>query len=161
MPWDRLHAMMQVNMVALSALTHLFLPDFVARNSGRILNVSSTASFVPGPLQAVYFATKAYVTFLGNAIAEELHKTKVTVTTLMPGATESEFAATSDMDRTSLFNKTTPASTVAQEGYEAMMKGELNVLSGVSARRRLLLKVSPVLPRCNILKQVREMQEIH
>ncbi|MDX1284022.1 MAG: SDR family oxidoreductase, partial [Draconibacterium sp.] len=98
--WDKDLAMINLNVLALTALTRFFLPDFVKRNSGKILNVSSTASFMPGPLQAVYFATKAYVTYFSNAIAEELHDTKVTVTNLMPGATETEFAQVSGMDKT-------------------------------------------------------------
>ena len=67
--WEEDLAMIHLNIIALTALTRLFLPDFVTRNQGKILNVSSTASFMPGPLQAVYFATKAYVTFFSNAIA--------------------------------------------------------------------------------------------
>ncbi len=98
-------AMINLNIVALTLLTKLFLPDFVKRNSGKILNTSSTASFMPGPLQAVYFATKTYVTFLSNAIAEELYDTNVTVTNLMPGATESEFAKTSGMEKQVYLNK--------------------------------------------------------
>ena len=89
--WEDDLSMINLNIVALTALTRFFLPDFVARNSGRILNVSSTACFMPGPLQAVYYASKAYVTFFSNAIAEELHDTNITVTALLPGATESEF----------------------------------------------------------------------
>mgnify|MGYP000589443594 CR=1 FL=1 len=69
--------------------------SFVEKNSGKILNVSSTASLMAGPMQAVYFATKAYVTSFSNAIAEELHDTNVTVTALMPGATETDFGKTS------------------------------------------------------------------
>ena len=92
---ERQISMINLNVTALTALTHLFLPDFVKRNNGKILNTSSTASFMPGPLQAVYFATKAYVTFFSNALAEELYNTNITVTNLMPGATESEFGATS------------------------------------------------------------------
>jgi short-subunit dehydrogenase len=87
-------SMIQLNIVALTALTRYFLPDFVKRNSGKILNVSSTASLMPGPLQAVYFASKAYVTSFSNAIAEELYDTNVTVTALLPGATDTEFAQT-------------------------------------------------------------------
>ena len=104
--WERQAQMIQLNMTSLTELMYLFLPDFVERNRGRILNTSSTASFMPGPLQAVYYATKAYVTFLGNAVAEELNDTNVTVTTLMPGATETEFAKTSGMDKASLFENT-------------------------------------------------------
>ena len=83
--------MIELNIVALTELTRIFLPDFAKRNSGKILNVSSTASLLPGPMQAVYYATKAYVTSFNNAISEELHDTDVTVTALLPGATETEF----------------------------------------------------------------------
>ena len=129
--WEQDLAMIQLNVVALTALCRLFLPEMVKRNRGRILNVSSTASFMPGPLQAVYFATKAFVTFLSNAVAEELHDKKVTVTALLPGATETEFAQTSGMDKTGLFAKTVSARSVAEDGYEGMMRGKLNVVSGV------------------------------
>tara|TARA_R110001583_G_scaffold61013_2_gene180809 strand:+ start:420 stop:1040 length:621 start_codon:yes stop_codon:yes gene_type:complete len=95
-------AMINLNVTALTSLTHLFLPEFIKRNNGKILNTSSTASFMPGPLQAVYFATKAYVTFFSNALSEELNDTNITVTNLMPGATESEFGATSGMDKTEM-----------------------------------------------------------
>ena len=157
--WTRNREMIQVNVIALSALTRLFLPGFVARNRGRILNVASTAAIVPGPLQAVYFASKSFVKFLGNAIAEEVSDTAVTVTTLMPGATASEFAATSGMDKTPLFANTTSAAEVARIGYEAMMAGELNVYAGVSRSRRMMMRISPMLPMRYILKTVRNMQE--
>lgn len=158
--WADDRSMIQVNVVALTALTRLFLPDFVARNSGRILNVSSTASLMPGPLQAVYYATKAFVTFLGNALAEELHDTNVTVTTLMPGVTETEFAATSGMDKTDLFAKTASASSVARDGYDAMLKGKLDVMSGLTTGQRLMMGVLPMIPKKALLKQVRQMQEV-
>lgn len=158
--WAADRSMIQVNIVALTALSRLFLPGFVARNSGRILNVSSTASLMPGPLQAVYYATKAYVTFLGNALAEELHDTNVTVTSLMPGATESEFAATSDMDKTDLFSKTASARSVAKDGYEAMLKGQLDVISGVPMSQRMMLGMVPLMPKKMLLKQIRQMQEV-
>lgn len=82
-PWEMDLAMLNLNVVALTALTRFFLPDFVERNEGRILNVSSTASLMAGPLQPD--ATKAYVTSFSNAVAEELHDTNITVTALMPG----------------------------------------------------------------------------
>jgi hypothetical protein len=82
--WGNDLTMIHLNITALTALCRFFLPDFVARNSGKILNVSSTASLMPGPLQAVYYATKAYVTSFSNAIAEELHATNVTVLRLCP-----------------------------------------------------------------------------
>ncbi|ONI47220.1 short-chain dehydrogenase [Candidatus Epulonipiscioides saccharophilum] len=108
--WDTDLAMMYVNMIALTELTRKFLPEFITRGSGKILNTSSTAALVPGPLQAVYYATKAYVTSFSNAIASELEGTGVTVTVLMPGATETNFAKNSGMEKTKLFEKTVPAS---------------------------------------------------
>ena len=114
--WQQDLNMINLNVVALAELTRRFLPDFVVRNEGRILNVSSTAALMPGPLQAVYYATKAYVTSFSNAVAEELHSTDVTVTALMPGATDTEFASTSGMDKTELFNSTFSAREVAEAG---------------------------------------------
>jgi len=133
--WSRQQQMMNLNMIALTELMHLFLPEMVGRNSGRILNNSSTASFVPGPLQAVYFATKSYVQSLTNAVAEELHDTSVTVTNLMPGATETEFAKTADLENTILFQKTVGARMVAEDGYNAMMKGKLDAQSDAQNAR--------------------------
>lgn len=158
--WNDDLNMIQLNIVALTALTRFFLPDMVKRNSGRILNVSSTASFMPGPLQAVYFATKAYVTFFSNAIAEELFDTKVTVTALLPGATETEFAQTSGMDKTDLFNDTFSAVTVANDGYNGMMNGDLDVVSGLTFSQKMMMKMIPITPKKTLLKQIRKMQEI-
>src|SRR5260370_35909559 len=83
--------MMQVNMIALTHLSRLVLPELLQRGRGRILNVASTAAFQPGPLMAVYFATKAYVLHLSEALANELSGSGVTVTCLCPGATATEF----------------------------------------------------------------------
>ncbi|WP_375240938.1 SDR family NAD(P)-dependent oxidoreductase [Polaribacter sp.] len=151
--------MIQLNVVALTALTRLFLPTFVEKNSGKILNVSSTASLMAGPMQAVYFATKAYVTSFSNAIAEELSETNVTVTTLMPGATETDFGKTSGMDKTSLFKNTADANSVAKDGYNAMLNGDLDVISGVSLAQKLMLKAIPITPKKVLLKQVKKMQD--
>ena len=153
-------AMINLNIVALTALTGLFLRDMVKRNEGKILNVSSTASLMPGPLQAVYFATKAYVTSLSNAIAEELSDTKVTVTNLMPGATESEFGRVSGMDKTDMFKKTASARSVAEDGYNGMLKGKLDVISGLPFSMKLMMAVIPVTPKKILLKQVKKMQEV-
>lgn len=153
-------AMIQLNVVALTALTRLFLPDFVARNSGRILNVSSTASLLPGPLQAVYYATKAYVTSFSNAIAEEQHDTAITSTALLPGATETGFASTSGMDETAMFDSTASARDVAQAGYDGMLAGKLDVIAGVTFTQRALLRTLPVLPKRTTLKMIRQMQEV-
>jgi short-subunit dehydrogenase len=158
--WERDLSMIQLNIITLTALSRFFLADFVKRNRGRVLNVSSTASLLPGPLQAVYYATKAYVTSFSNALAEELHDTNVTVTTLLPGATETEFARTSGMDKTSLFEKTFSARSVAQDGYDAMLAGKLDVISGVTFGQRLMLATVPLVPKKLLLRQVRKMQEV-
>ena len=157
--WQRDLAMINLNVIALTALTRYVLPDFVAKNSGKILNVSSTASLLPGPLQAVYYATKAFVTSFSNAVAEELHDTNITVTNLMPGATETEFGAISGMDKTVLFDKTASARLVAEEGYDGMIKGKLNVTSGLTTGQKVMFAALPFMPKKALLKNVRIMQE--
>lgn len=158
--WGQDLAMINLNVIALTAMTRLFLPDFVARDKGKILNVSSTASLMPGPLQAVYYATKAYVTFFSNAIAEELHDTNITVTNLMPGATETEFAKVSGMDKTSMFNKAATARSVAEDGYNGMLEGKLDVISGLTFSQKMMMGVLPIMPKKLLLKQIRQMQEV-
>jgi short-subunit dehydrogenase len=157
--WEKDLAMINLNITALTALTRFFLPDFVNRNEGRILNVSSTASFMPGPMQAVYFATKTYVQFFSNAIAEELHDTNITVTNLMPGATETEFASTAGFDQQGMFKNAFGARGVAEDGYNGMLKGKLDVISGVSFSQKILLPMVKFTPKKMVLKQIRKMQE--
>jgi hypothetical protein len=152
--------MINLNIVALTALTRLYLPDFIKRGSGKILNVSSTASLMPGPLQAVYYATKAYVTFFSNAIAEELRGTNVTVTNLMPGATETEFGRISGMDKTQLFKYAASSRKVAEDGYKAMVKGKIDVISGFPFILKIMIKMVPFFPKRMVLKIVRKMQEV-
>ena len=158
--WEADLAMINLNVIALSELTRCFLPDFVARNSGKILNVSSTASLMPGPLQAVYYATKAYVTFFSNAIASELHDTDVTVTTLMPGATDTGFAKAGDLEKTKLFDKMASSEMVATRGYDGMIKGKLDVIAGLTFGQRVMLKSIPFASKKMLMKQVRQMQEV-
>lgn len=157
--WEQDQNMIKLNIMALTELTRYFLPDFVKRNSGRILNVSSTASFMPGPMQAVYYATKAFVTFFSNAIAQELHDTNVTVTNLMPGATETDFGAVSGMDKTVLFNKTASARKVAEDGYNGMLKGKIDVISGLTGSQKVMFKMLPFLSKKMKLKTVYKMQQ--
>lgn len=152
--------MIDLNIVALTALTGLFLPDMVKSGRGRILNVSSTASLMPGPLQAVYFATKAYVTSFSNAIAEELYDTNVTVTALLPGATETEFGNISGMDKTALFAKTASAYKVALDGYSGMLKGKLSVISGLTISQKITTFLLPFIPKKIVLKITRRLQEV-
>src|SRR5689334_20586996 len=95
--------MIQVNIAALTHLTKLFLPPMIKRKSGRILNVASTAAFQPGPLMAVYYATKAYVLSFSEALAEELRDSGVSVTALCPGPTRTDFASTARVGNSRLF----------------------------------------------------------
>lgn len=158
--WARQQQMINLNMVSLTELMYLFLPEMIGRNEGKILNVSSTAAFFPGPLQAIYYATKSYVNFLSNAVSEELHDTNISISTLMPGATETEFAKTADMDKTSMFAKTVSARSVAQAGYVGMLDGKLNIISGLTFSQKTMVSMIPFIPKKVMLKQVRQMQEV-
>lgn len=139
--------MIQVNLTSLTHLTKLFLPGMIERGAGRILNVGSTGSFVPGPMNAVYCATKAYVLSFSEAIAEELRGTGVTVTTLCPGATATNFVGKAGMDNVRLFNYPfllMDAAPVARIGYRALMKGKTVVVAGLANRLQVWsVRVSP------------------
>ena len=123
----------QLNVAALTHLTKLILPDMVRRGHGRILNVASTAAFQPGPLMAVYYATKAYVLHLSEALANELANTGVTVTCLCPGPTRTEFHERAGMTNMFLVAKPMMASSadVARAGYEGMKRGKRVVVPGL------------------------------
>jgi uncharacterized protein len=150
--------MMQLNMVALTHLTKLVLPQMIARGSGRIMNVASTAAFQPGPLMAVYYASKAFVLSFSGAIANELRKTGVTVTCLCPGATETGFAKRAHMEESRLFKMGAMNSAiVARVGYAGMMKGKLLVIPGV--RNKLLAQSVRLAPRRLVTAIARSVQE--
>lgn len=124
-------ALLQVNLVALTELTKALLPGMVARHQGRILNVASTAAFLPGPLMAVYYASKAYVLSFSEALSCELEGTGVTVTTLCPGPTASAFQDRAGMEGRRLFSGLVMSSdAVARAGYAGMMRGERVVVPG-------------------------------
>jgi len=151
--------MIQVNIVALTQLTKLLLPGMVSRRQGRILNVASTAAFQPGPLMAVYYATKAYVLSFSEAIAEELRGTGVTVTALCPGPTATGFGSVAGMEQTRLFTLMKPMSSaeVAKIGYEAMKRGRRVVVTGMM--NRLLVQSIRISPRRMVTTIVRKLQE--
>ncbi len=151
-------AMMQVNMVSLVNLTHIYLQGMVSRNSGKILHVASTAGFIPGPLQAVYYATKAFVISFSQAIAQELNDTNVTSTVLCPGAVATGFVAAGDLEGTSTWDNAATPQSVAKCGYEAMMKGELVKINELSLSF-MLNWVVPFLPRKTILKMSQQAME--
>lgn len=159
MSWDQIHAMIAVNATALAGLTHAFLPEFVARNSGRILNVTSTASEMPGPMQAIYFASKGFAAYLSNALVEELSDTDIKVTNFMPTATASEFADVAGMAGTPLFQNTSSARDVAQDGYEAMLRGDMDAYGGMKPQRRLMQILVKMMPKRAALRAIRRSQE--
>jgi hypothetical protein len=121
-----------LNITTLTQMTRLFLPGMIARRSGRIMNVASTAGFQPGPLMAVYYATKAYVISFSEAIANEVAGTGVTVTCFCPGATHTGFAKRAGNDQSRLFKQfgAMKADKVALDGYRAVMKGRTLAISG-------------------------------
>lgn len=124
--------MVEVNIAALTALTRLALPGMIQRKRGRIMNVASTAGFQPGPLMAVYYATKAYVILFSEAIANELKRSGVTVTCFCPGATATNFAERAKMEESRLFKMGAMKSRdVAIAGYKGMMAGKGLVIPGV------------------------------
>lgn len=141
--------MVQVNIAALVQLTRKFLPAMVARKSGRVLNVGSTAGFVPGPFMATYYASKAFVISFTEAIAFELEGTGVTATVLCPGATATEFAAVAGNDKSPLFKSgVADAVSVALHGYRAMMAGRIVAIPG--ARNKMLIQSLRLSPRATI-----------
>jgi short-subunit dehydrogenase len=132
---------MQVNMLALTALTRLFLPGMVERGYGGILNVASTAAFVPGPGMAVYYATKAFVLSFSEALAQEVHGAGIHVTALCPGATQSAFFDRAKMqDSRFIRGHMMQSAEVARAGYEGLMHGKAVVIPG---RRNQLLALTP------------------
>ncbi len=133
----RVGEMLQVNVVALTELTRLLLPGMIARGHGRIMLVGSVAGFSPGPGMAAYFASKAYVLSLGEALAHELHDTGVTVTTLCPGASATDFFNVAGATRGFLARRRRhmmPADQVARIGYDALVAGRRVVIAGAANR---------------------------
>jgi uncharacterized protein len=137
--------MIEVNVAALTRLTALFLPAMLERRHGAVLNVASTAAFQPGPNQAVYCATKAYVLSFTEALAEETRGTGVRVTCLAPGATDTQFAAQADMTGTLAFRLgTMAAEPVARAGHDGLLRGKTLVIPGLRNRAMLMgVRVTP------------------
>lgn len=148
--------MIQVNVTALTELTALFLPGFVARDRGRILNVGSIAGFQPGPYMAVYYATKAYVNSFSEALHSELLGTGVTVTALCPGPVATEFAAVAGVGgRAFSAGQAMGARPVAEAGVRAVFAGRRVVVPGW--RNRLLLFLERFSPRGVVIRAVKLM----
>jgi uncharacterized protein len=157
--WGDKAGMLQLNVVSLTELTQRLVPGMVARKRGGVLNLASTAAFQPGPLTAVYSATKAYVLSFSEALAEEVRRSGVTVTTLCPGATDTGFATRAAMGDSKLFKqKRLPdAATVAQAGYEGFRRGAAVVIPGL--QNKFLAHSVRFMPRGWVTRIVRRMQE--
>ncbi len=131
MDWDEALGMVQLNVAALTRLTHLFLPGMVERRSGRILNIGSTGSFSPCPSMAVYGATKAYVLSFSEALSEELRGSGVSVTALCPGVTLTGFDQRANTTHNRMhWIPTMSAEQVAAIGYRALQRGTPVVVAG-------------------------------
>ncbi len=155
---SRFKDIIQLNIGALTALTHLFVKDMVARGDGKILQLASIASQLPGPWQAVYHATKAYVLSFSEALANELKGTGVTITALQPGATNTDFFNKADMqDSKILDSKLSDPADVAKDGYEALMSGDDKVISGL--KNKVMVGMSNVMPEAMVAEQMNQMQK--
>ncbi len=157
--WEKIQGMILLNVLAMTHLTRLFLPAMLCKGTGKILNVSSTAAFQPGPMMAVYFATKAYVLSFSEAIAAETEDAGITVTTLCPGPTQSNFSELANMDKMALANKANKdkfptAAAVAEYGYSALQKGQVVAVHGLP--NKLLTFSTRLVPRGLLRKGVKQ-----
>lgn len=150
--------MIDLNVKSLVRLTHIFGGKMVAQGGGKILNVGSTAGFAPGPNQAVYFATKAFVNSFSQAVDYELRPKGVTCTVLAPGYVETEFAKVADLEGTAMVKAGgATAESVARHGYDAMLDGKLVTINDKKLGF-LMNWVLPMLPRRMALKMVGDSQ---
>jgi short-subunit dehydrogenase len=147
---DRQMGMMQVNNATPVSLMRLFLDGMVKNKHGKILNVASIAAFFPGPQMGVYFATKSFLLSLSEAIGYELKDKNITVTTLCPGATKTEFFSGSEMASSNSKIKMASSDDVAMLGYESMISGKSVAVYGWE--NRLLVNIVKYLPRSVVLK---------
>ncbi|MCC5923847.1 MAG: SDR family oxidoreductase [Crocinitomicaceae bacterium] len=156
--WEKEQQMIQLNILALTELTKLYLPLMVERKSGHVMNVASIASFLPGPLMAVYYATKAYVLHFSEAINNEVADHNVSVTALCPGPTISGFQDAANLGDSKFFqsNKFPSSKEVAEYGYQAMLKKKVVAIHGAS--NRWMVFFLRLIPRAMVVKMVRKLQ---
>src|SRR6056297_3507468 len=157
--WAKTATMIDLNVKSLTHLTHLFLPGMLERGTGKIMNVASTAAFQPGPLMSVYYATKHYVLAFSEALANEVAEHDITVTTLCPGPTQSEFQATANMEKSKLMDRfPVPSSAeVAQYGFNALKNGKRIAIYGTV--NQLMTYIIKFFPRSWVTAIVRKIQE--
>lgn len=157
--WQKERDMINVNIMAPANLTKLFLKDMVAKGSGKIMNVSSLAAFQPGPLMAMYYATKAFLLHFSEALSEETKDTGVTVTALCPGPTHTHFAENGDLKNSKLMTSLPvhSAKEVAEYGYNAMLAGKRVAIHGVL--NNIIAESTRFAPRSVTAKFAKKMQE--
>lgn len=149
----------QLNVASLTTLTYLFLKEMLARNEGKILQLASVVSEIPAPLQAVYGGTKAYVLSFTQALVNELKDSAVTITALQPGATDTDFfnkAGAADTKMAEMAKDYKPAD-VAKDGYEALMRGDNKVVSGMMNKAQVTM--GNVMPDTVLAAQMRKQSE--
>jgi hypothetical protein len=148
----------QLNICSVVSLTKFYLKEMVARGSGKILNVTSVAGKIPGPLQAVYHGTKAFAHSFTEAIREEVKDSGVTITSLLPGATDTDFFNKADMlqAKNVAEGKLADPADVAADGYKALMNGEDMVISGF--KNKVQVAMSNITPDSLVAKQVHKQQ---
>lgn len=157
--WDEESKMIQVNASLLTHLSKLFAADMVRRKSGKILNVASTAAFQPGPLMAVYYATKAYVLSFSEALSSELRGTGVTVSCLCPGPTQTEFHERAEITPSKVVssNLMMDVETVARIAYRGLMRNKRLIIPGM--KNKMLVQALRFLPRKTVTGIIRKIQE--
>ena len=158
-PMEKDMAMIAVNVESTTRLLKLFLPEMLQRSSGKILLISSISAKIPGPRQAVYFASKAYLTSLGNAVWRELRGTGVTLTTVMPGILATDFAEKGQLEDTLLFSRRADPVKAAKKAYKAMLQGRMNAYPGIQLPMRVALPLAPFLPKSLITDLIYALQK--
>jgi short-subunit dehydrogenase len=156
--WRELN-IIQLNISSLVVLTKIFLQEMIERGEGRIMNLSSIASKTPGPLQAVYHGTKAFVQSFTEAVRFEVKDTNVTLTALLPGATDTDFFNKAGMTESKAVKegKLADPAKVAKDGYEALMSGDDMVVSGFM--NKLMVAMGNIMPDKTVAAQVYKQQK--
>lgn len=151
--------MINLNIKAVVELTHLFLPKMIENKKGKILNTSSTAGFLPGPLQTNYYATKAFVNSFSAGLDQEIRRHGITVTALCPGPVKTGFESAAGMQGSLLFKNAATAASTAIKGYKAMESGRLEVITDFPMKIGIKFFM-PFLPNRMILKAIEKFQRV-
>lgn len=156
---DRELDIINLNIAATVILTKHFVKEMIARNEGKILNLASIASKTPGPWQSVYHGTKAFVYSFSEAIRHELKDHNITVTALLPGATDTDFFNKADMTESKIVQETSLAdpADVAKDGYKALMSGDDKVISGF--KNKAMIGMANIMPDTTVAAMMDKQQE--